>query len=100
MTGKDLELLRAISDPKHCADAITNKAVRQHLADSSWAEGLSDKQLASRVSRCLRLLREYGLIKKIPRQHKYNLTDKGRKLTTAVISLLAASVEDLHKIAC
>jgi DNA-binding MarR family transcriptional regulator len=60
---------------------------------------MSGKQLSGRISRHLRLLREHGLIKKLPNQRKYTLTDKGRRLTAAVDIALAASVNDLLKLA-
>lgn len=45
------------------------------------------RRQASRVSRKLALLRAHGLIKKIPRTHRYLLTAAGR---TAIASILAA----------
>jgi hypothetical protein len=99
ITGKDMDLLKSISDPKYSVDAITNKHLRNVLAGTTWANGLTDKKLSARISRNLRLLREHGLIKKLPKQHKYMLTDKGRLLTTALNQFLCASIGDLAKIA-
>jgi len=97
VTGKDLALLRAIADPKYNVDAITNKHLQDVLVSSSWANHLSGRSLSARISRHLRLLREHGLIKKLPNQHKYILTDKGRLLTTALYQFLGAKVSDLAK---
>jgi hypothetical protein len=99
VTGKDMALLRAISDPKFNADAITNKHLREQLDGSAWANGLTDKRLSARVSRNLRLLREHGLIKKVPNQHKYLITPKGRLLTTALNQFLGATIADLAHLA-
>jgi len=99
VTGKDLAFLQAVADPRFSVDAITNKHLRGVLEGNTWANGLKDKKLSARISRHLRLLREHGLIKKLPRQHKYMLTDKGRLLTTALNQVLAASIDDLAKIA-
>lgn len=60
-------------------------------------EGHTDLSLSGRISRHLRLLREHGLIKKLPRQHKYMLTDKGRKLTTALTQFPGTKVCDLSR---
>ena len=60
---------------------------------------MSGKHLSGRISCRLSLLREHGLIKKLPKQRKYVLTDKGRKITTAIDAALASSVDDLLKIA-
>jgi hypothetical protein len=47
----------------------------------------------------LRLLRAHGVIKKISKTHRYQLTDHGRTLVTAMTSALAASTAQLTKIA-
>jgi DNA-binding transcriptional ArsR family regulator len=72
-----MELLRAVSDPAFCAGSITNKGLRAKLAGTPWAKEMSDKQLSGRVSRHLVLLREHGLIEKLPKQRKYTLTESG-----------------------
>ena len=97
--GKDLPLLRAIADPFFDVENITNKELRIKLAAAPWAKNMNDKQLSGRISRHLLLLRKHGLIKKLPKQRKYALTDKGRKITSAVTIALTASVDDLLALA-
>lgn len=98
-TGKDNGLLKAISDPAFNVGHITNKALQGKLESSQWSKGLSSKKLSARISRHLSLLRAHGLIKKLPNQRKYILTEKGRKITMALNAALAASTEDLVKMA-
>lgn len=98
-TGKDLDLLQAVSDPAFTISGITNKALREKLAGKPGYAGKSDKQLSAKISRQLRLLRDHGLIKKTPRQKKYQLTMQGQKLTTTLNAFLAASTKQLMKIA-
>ena len=98
VTGKDLTLLRAIADPKYNVDAITNKHLQLTLKDTAWANKLKGPKLSARISRQLRLLREHGHIKKLPKQHKYILTAKGRLLTTSLNQFLGAKVSDLSKL--
>jgi hypothetical protein len=98
VTGKDLVLLRAIADPKYNADAITNKHLQAVLSGTAWANNLEGRKLAARISRQLRLLREHGIIKKLPKQHKYMLTAKGRLLTTSLTQFLGAKVSDLSRL--
>ena len=97
--GKDKELLFAIADPTFDVHAITNKGLQKILENKLWAKGLNRKQLSAKISRQLRILREHGIIKKLPNQRKYILTDKGRKLTAALEVASAASVNDLLKLA-
>jgi hypothetical protein len=97
--GKDLELLRAIADPIFDVCHLTNKDLQTKLVGTSWAKEMKGKQLSGRISRHLALLREHGLIKKLPNQRRYILTDKGRRITTAINAALAASVKELLSIA-
>jgi len=97
--GKDLELLQAISDPCFNVSAITNKDLQKIIVGTHWAKDKTGKKLSGRIGRNLLLLRQHGLIKKLPNQRKYALTDKGRKLTAALDVTLSASVNDLLKLA-
>jgi hypothetical protein len=98
VTGKDLALLQAIADPRFNVDAITNKQLQKDLGRSPWAKGMQGQRLSARIGRHLRLMREHGLIKKLPNQHRYVLTDKGRLLTTALNQFLGAKVSDLSNL--
>jgi hypothetical protein len=95
ISGKDRELLQAIGDSNFAVSGITNVALRKKLCCTPWGAGRTDKQLSARVSRHLRLLRDHGLIRKLPNRHRYQLTDKGRQLTTALNAMLATSTEQL-----
>jgi len=97
--GKDRELLLAIANPAFDVHAITNKKLHETLRDAAWAKGMTDKQLSGRITRQLRMLRDHSLIRKLPKQRKYELADKGRKLTAAIEAASAASVNDLLKMA-
>ncbi len=88
-------MLLAIANPKYAVSCFTNKDLQQHLGALSWAKGMTGKQLSVRISRHLRLLREPGLIKKLPHQRRYRLTDKGRKITMGLNVIFAASTEQL-----
>jgi len=69
------------------------------LGGTPWANSKKDKALSARISRHLRLLRDHGVIRKLPNQRKYQLTDKGLRLTSAVNALLGASTQKLLGIA-
>jgi DNA-binding HxlR family transcriptional regulator len=97
--GKDQMFIRAIADPIFDVGAITNKELQKKLKDTSWANNMTGKKLSGKISRHLSLLREHGLIRKLPKQNKYALTAKGRKITTALEAALAASVNDLLHLA-
>lgn len=56
-------------------------------------------RLTARTSRCLRLLRAHGLIRKVPRSLRYLLTAKGRNIATLVVAASAADTQRLMEIA-
>jgi len=93
--GKDQPLLRVISDPFFDVAHITNKELQKRLVGTPWAKGMTGKRLSSRISRHLLLLRKHGIIKKLPKQSKYSLTEKGRKITSAITIALSVSVDSL-----
>ena len=99
LSGKDRLLLLALSDPSFTVSGITNAGLRKVLRNTSWGAGRTDQQLSARLSRHLRLLRDHGLIRKLPNRHRYHLTDKGRQLTTALNAMLSASTEQLLNMA-
>lgn len=75
--------------------SITNKSLQKKLLGTDWANEMTDRKLASKISRNISLLRSHGLIRKLPKQNKYALTEKGRKITSALNAALSASTEDL-----
>jgi len=60
---------------------------------------MTGRQLSSRITRHLALLRKHRLIEQLPKQRKYVLTDMGRRITAALNISLAASVDDLLNLA-
>jgi hypothetical protein len=97
--GKDRGLLKAVADPANDVSSITNRGLQKALAGTPWARGMTGRRLSARISRHLRLLREHGLIRKLPSQRRYTLTEKGRHLTAAADIALNASVVDLLRLA-
>jgi len=97
--AKDRELLLAIEDPKHGINGCSNAELRAVLGQNAWGKAYTNRQLSGRISRHLSLLRSHGLIRKMPRQNRYQLTDAGRRLTTALATALKASTQELMKIA-
>jgi hypothetical protein len=48
-----------------------------------------------RVGRQLALLRGHGLIRKVSRTHRYLVTEKGRRVITALLAAQRANTEQL-----
>jgi hypothetical protein len=99
LTGKDRALLQAIAAPQFCVAGLSNKDLRQKLADKSGYDKRTQEQLAAKLTRQIRLLRDHGLLRKLPRQNRYVVTKKARELTAALDALLSASTKQLINIA-
>jgi hypothetical protein len=51
------------------------------------------------VTRQLRLLRAHGLIQKVPKTHRYQVTAQGRQIITAILSARHTPISQLAKAA-
>jgi predicted transcriptional regulator len=51
------------------------------------------------MTRKLALLRAHGLLKKVSGTHRYQVTEKGRRLITALLTARQADVEQLTQLA-
>jgi hypothetical protein len=99
LTGKDRWLIDLLANPAHTVNGIRNADLRERLPKRQRGQTRTDRQLTASATRHLRLLRAHGIIKKISKTHRYQLTDHGRTLVTAMTSALAASTAQLTKIA-
>lgn len=74
--GIDLDLFLTLARGEHTISGLRNRDIRRHL-------GLSGSQ----VSRLLKRLRLHGLLKKVPRRHKYYLTVLGRRVIACCLRM-------------
>jgi hypothetical protein len=81
-TGKDLEFLKAVADSRFLVGGFGNKHLRQLLATTDRYLGTSDTQQSGMTTRSQRLLRDHGLIRRLPNARRYQLTATGRQLVT------------------
>jgi len=85
----DRELLAAVCRPEFLINGLRNRELRCLLYPNSQAGALADRRRAAgRVTRMLGILRAHGILKKVPKTHRYLLTDRGRQITT-LLSLAA-----------
>lgn len=98
-TGKDLEFLKVVADPRFLVGGFANKDLRQLLATTDRYLGKSEKQQSGMTTRSLRLLRDHGLIRRLPKARRYQLTASGRQLVACLQAALAASTEQLAAMA-
>lgn len=91
----DRHLLAAVARGEHLVNGFRNRDVRQLLHGEPPADPATHRKQSAAVTRRLRLLRAHGLIKKVPKTHRYQVTDQGRQAITALMAAQAADVATL-----
>jgi hypothetical protein len=90
----DAHLLEAISRGEWLVAGFRNRDIR-HALYGDVPDETSRRRQSARVTRLLGLLRAHGLIKKVPRTHRYLLTTEG---TSVIPALLAANHATLQQL--
>lgn len=90
----DVALLRAISNGKFATAGFRNRDIRSILHPKATNQADS-RRLSARITRQFRLLRAHGLIRKMPRSHRYRLTQKASLLTAALFAVRDATISQL-----
>jgi hypothetical protein len=93
--GADAALLAAVADGAWVINGFRNRDLRQRLYGDDAPTAAERKKRAAAVTRQLRLLRAHGVIQKVSRTHRYQVTEPGRQKLTA---LLAAAQADTAKL--
>jgi hypothetical protein len=96
--AEDARLLAAVSRAEFAINGFRNRELRELLYPSS-NDALQTKRQAGKITRQLRMLRAHGLIQKVPKTHRYVLTDDGRKALTALQAAKQANTQQLTKLA-
>jgi hypothetical protein len=92
----DLALLRAVSRGEFALSGFRNRDLRTLLYPKTVDTTVANiRRLSARVSRLLRLLRAHGIIHKVPKSHRYRLTDAGRLLTAGLFAARASTIKQL-----
>jgi hypothetical protein len=95
LAADDAALLRAISDPKWMVSGVRNRDLVAVLYATPTADPVERRRRSARVTRLLRLLRGHGLLQKVPRTHRYQVSAQAR---TTILGLLAAADANPEKL--
>ena len=90
----EVALLEAISRGEFVPTGFRNRDLRRLLYGQRLTTA-EDRRCSGRLSRLLRLLRAHGMVRKIPKTHRYQLTERGRLLTAALHATRDASLRKL-----
>jgi hypothetical protein len=99
LAAGDAALLTAVSRHEFLINGLRNRDLRRLLYGSAPATAAEQRRQSAAVTRQLRLLRGHGLIHKVPKTHRYVVSEAGRKAMTALLAARDASAEELSRCA-
>jgi hypothetical protein len=94
----DAKLMGIVNRGEFAINGFRNRDVRVHLHSVTDDKRQERREMAA-VGRKLRLLRAHGLIAKVSKTHRYVVTEKGRRIITALLAARQASTEKLTALA-
>jgi hypothetical protein len=95
----DAALLEAVSRHEFLIGGLRNRNLRGLLYKDKAATAEEERRRSAAVTRQLRLLRGHGLIEKVPKTHRYVVSEPGRRAITALLAARNATVEELTRCA-
>ena len=96
----DQKLMAFLGKGEHAVNGFRNKDLALFLADGHLpADPAERRRLAGRVSRLVRLLREHGLARKVPRENRYLVQPKGLSLSQAVLCVNCLEISRIAEMA-
>jgi hypothetical protein len=96
---EDAALLAAVNRGEFTINGFRNRDLRPLLFGAAEVSAEGARRQASAITRKLRLLRGHGLIRKIPKTHRYLLTKRGQSAIPALLAARQANIEKLGQLA-
>ena len=93
---EDAALLVAIADPQWMVAGIRNRDLVAILHPEATTDAPEKRRRSARVTRLIRLLRAHGLLEKVPKTHRYQVSENAR---STIGALLAAGNANPAKLA-
>lgn len=95
LAAADAALLAAVSRHEFLINGLRNRDLRWILYGAQEVAAPEARRQSAVVTRQLRLLRAHGLIHKVPKTHRYVVSEESRLAITALLAARNASVEAL-----
>jgi hypothetical protein len=95
--GEDKALLTAINHGDFLINGFRNRDLQQLIYGAETENPSERRRRSASISRKLRMLRAHGLIRNVPRTHRYHVTDAGRAMLVAVLTSARASLHQLNQ---
>ena len=99
LSKEDMALLAAVARGEFAMNGFRNRDIRGQLYATPTDDKAEARRRSAAIGRKLTLLRAHGLIKKVPKTHRYHVSDRGRLAITALLAATEANASFLAKAA-
>ena len=96
---EDAAVLAVVGRPEFGLNGLRNRDVVAGLYAKPTTDETEQRRRSSRATRLLRLLRAHGILQKVPKSHRYRVSERGRMVITAVLAARNAATEKLVALA-
>lgn len=96
---QDAQLLTAVARPEFTQNGFRNRDLCAALYSKATSDPVETRRRSAAVTRRIRLLRAHGLIRKVPRSHRYQVTANGRRAITALLTARNSNTDLLSQLA-
>ena len=97
--AEDQGLFTGINRGDFLINGLRNRDLQKLLYGGEAESAVERRRRSAAVSRKLRMLRAHGLIRKVPRTHRYHVTDAARAILVAVLTTARTSLNQLNQLA-
>jgi hypothetical protein len=92
----DVALLETVTRGEFAVSGFRNRDIRRLLEPTPANPSPPQlRRLSAKITRRLRLLPAHGIIRKVPKTHRYRLTSRGELLTAALSATRGANIKQL-----
>lgn len=98
LSETDAALLAVVNRGEFALLGFRNRDLRSELFGEARDAGERRRQM-TKVTRLIRLLRAHGLVQKIPKTHRYKLSERGRETINTLLTARGVSARKLSELA-
>jgi hypothetical protein len=95
LAGDDARLLAAVNRGEFAINGFRNRDLREVWFSTPAKDSAQQRRQSAAITRKLRLLRAHGLIHKVTKTHRYQISPHGREIINAVLIACQASTAKL-----
>jgi hypothetical protein len=96
--AEDRELLVAVNHGEFVLNGFRNRDLQSLLYRQAAPSNAERRRRSAAVSRKLRLLRAHGLIQKVQNTHRYHVSETGRTILVAILTVGRTSLQQLNQL--